>query len=572
MCLDGQTIPMNAEIELRPPDIVLSVEERVADGERLRLHYRFGDAGGWHGGEHRTGAFDRDERRLRSFRDHLDSVRSPLGSRDACRRMLGAMRHLTERLVPEPIQRALASAPPGAASLLVTSNADWVPFEALLVRRAGSAEEEAWSRVFDLTRWPSGREPARQLALDRRVWVVGQGRDLPAVDDEQARVHALSVGRSSTVARLDSLLETLDTGDLDVLHFAGHADVDVRRPDSWRIEIEPGRFLTDADLKGLGPGFARAAPLVFVNACSSALGGESWGRSAGIATSFVEAGARAVIGATWPITDALATEFAAAFYAALDRGRTLGSAARAAREAVRDLAPDDPTNLAYAVYGHPLASTRAAGDRTGLALDTDPGHRFGSVDARARPRLRVPAAATLAATLIGAIVFFGRGGEAPANDPPPDGGPPRTLAALPLDHDPTTNRALDDGSAREIRRQEADSPQPGASSTSAVDTESEEGSLDDASREIELTAGTTADLEMTPARLAVRFSEWGGAHLFTITVYRDGESAVEHRFFAQEDRWDVFAIDPPDPRWSGQVVAAEPAEQRIKVIIFEEPS
>jgi hypothetical protein len=50
--------------------------------------------------------------------------------------------------------------------------------------------------------------------------------------------------------------------------------------------------------------------------------------------------------------------FARAFYKALFARQTLGEAALAARQAVRERFPLDPSWLGYVVYGHPSARLR----------------------------------------------------------------------------------------------------------------------------------------------------------------------------------------------------------------------
>lgn len=63
----------------------------------------------------------------------------------------------------------------------------------------------------------------------------------------------------------------------------------------------------------------------------------------------------AFVGPLWSVNDWLAFEFARAFYDALREGQTIGQATQGARIHVRDIAPDNPTWLAYSVYAHPNA-------------------------------------------------------------------------------------------------------------------------------------------------------------------------------------------------------------------------
>jgi len=70
------------------------------------------------------------------------------------------------------------------------------------------------------------------------------------------------------------------------------------------------------------------------------------------------AGAGAFIGTLWPVRSATARMFATSFYDAIVHQRaTLGEASLLARKSVsEDL--EDPTWLAYTVYGSPAAKVR----------------------------------------------------------------------------------------------------------------------------------------------------------------------------------------------------------------------
>ena len=103
-------------------------------------------------------------------------------------------------------------------------------------------------------------------------------------------------------------------------------------------------------------GLRAARPLVFLNACNGSRAAYALTGLGGWAqTLFVDANAGAFVGALWEIEDELAAAFTHAFYAGLAVGQTLGEAILAARRHVRDLAPANPTWLAYTLYGDPNA-------------------------------------------------------------------------------------------------------------------------------------------------------------------------------------------------------------------------
>jgi CHAT domain-containing protein len=100
---------------------------------------------------------------------------------------------------------------------------------------------------------------------------------------------------------------------------------------------------------------AGSAPTVFINACRSAGLSATHNRLDGWATKFLEAGAAAFIGSLWAVSDEAAREFAQELYGQLQTSASLGQAVTHARGAAASQ-PDDPTWLAYAVYGDPRAT------------------------------------------------------------------------------------------------------------------------------------------------------------------------------------------------------------------------
>ncbi len=100
---------------------------------------------------------------------------------------------------------------------------------------------------------------------------------------------------------------------------------------------------------------ARSAPTVFINACRSAGLAATYTRLDGWASKFLEAGAAAFIGTLWAVSDGAAREFAQELYGRLQAGSSLGEAVKCARASAASQL-DDPTWLAYTVYGDPRAT------------------------------------------------------------------------------------------------------------------------------------------------------------------------------------------------------------------------
>jgi CHAT domain-containing protein len=145
-----------------------------------------------------------------------------------------------------------------------------------------------------------------------------------------------------------------------VIHYAGHAFFDARRPG------ESGLALADGDLTGSAvAALGRLPPLVVFNACESArlrrgasARGTSQTRAAkrergvrtnlSLAESLLRAGLAHYVGTHWPVEDEAATAFATVFYRELLR-TTIGAALVKARRAVH--ARRSPDWADYVHYG-----------------------------------------------------------------------------------------------------------------------------------------------------------------------------------------------------------------------------
>jgi formylglycine-generating enzyme required for sulfatase activity len=129
--------------------------------------------------------------------------------------------------------------------------------------------------------------------------------------------------------RLDQVDRALSSGRWDVLHFAGHGDVDQEGGylilegwdgDSWAVDhLRLKTFLAHPSLQ-----------LVVLNAC---VGGCPGSRDAfsGVAQSLVRRGVPAVVAMQQPIADRAAIVFSQSFYRALAERTTVGEALRKAR-------------------------------------------------------------------------------------------------------------------------------------------------------------------------------------------------------------------------------------------------
>jgi tetratricopeptide (TPR) repeat protein len=244
-----------------------------------------------------------------------------------------------ERLVLDPLRGAIESArsvtfcPDGALHDL--------PLEAMRgpggdpiglgtpVSRAPSA-----GILAELRGWP--RAPREGL----RIAVVGMraGRgdpSLPGVEQEIDRITRTYAG-TTRVQAARSADVVAEFGRCDVLHLAGHAEVDDQRP--WRSGLRlvgpsPGErvMLTAADLSRV----RSPARLVVLSGCGTAEGQRVPGEGVeGLSSALMIAGVPTVVSTHWPVDDAASATLVAGFYEGLARGESVARALVSGRNKV----------------------------------------------------------------------------------------------------------------------------------------------------------------------------------------------------------------------------------------------
>ncbi len=300
---------------------------------------------------------------------------------------------LYKLLVPDRMKDELARQP--QAQLVVTTNDLELPWELMFDGESG-ASAPGFAPAAGLTpgggdfvslqrpvaRMPVGRSrarssaPAARSAATRRIALVaavGEPR-LEQVKDEVRRIKErmeqewtkggvqidLLVSDGADAPAGGRFREVLLSRDYDIVHFAGHAAYDPRRPDQSCLLLDGGEVCFAQKIQRLLAGH----PLVFLNACETARLAAPQGLPAaegtyegdpkeGLASAFVYGGALACVGATWPVRDDIAAEFAVAFYSMALEGRSLGQAVLEARRHTAVEFPDDPSWAAFVLYGDP---------------------------------------------------------------------------------------------------------------------------------------------------------------------------------------------------------------------------
>ncbi len=284
------------------------------------------------------------------------------------RHLAGIGRELWDRLFNDPMRIAYRRFCKKIRTLLIISDEPWIPWE--MVKPYDDDDDDPLddkflAERFELTRWLRGKRPAvTQMTVRQFIFVAG--KKLPLASKERDLIAGLSRSRdglqdvSPASPSVEALLALLDQGGVGLLHFATHGTFDPALPDQAGISLEDGSVLRPSQLHGpTQTQIGRDRPLVFLNVCSSGRQAWSWTGLGGWADRWVRVcGCGAFLGPLWKVRDSAAFAFARGLYEALDRGEALGKAAWLGRQEARKATPDDPSWLAYAVYGHPNASVR----------------------------------------------------------------------------------------------------------------------------------------------------------------------------------------------------------------------
>jgi tetratricopeptide (TPR) repeat protein len=159
-------------------------------------------------------------------------------------------------------------------------------------------------------------------------------------------------------ATKENILNSLMSGDYDVIHFAGHADSESEGEAA--LLASDGKLFSSEIKNSLN-----GRPYVYLNACGS--GREAMDESKdstqvsdteGLASAFILGGAVGFMGAMWRLPDKSAAEFSVSFYEGLIKNLKVGEACRQARLALTKQNPSDITWAAFLQYGDPVQRLR----------------------------------------------------------------------------------------------------------------------------------------------------------------------------------------------------------------------
>ena len=277
---------------------------------------------------------------------------------------------LFDELFPEPMQRLLWAERDNLAPLVLLTDEAYLPWELVHLKQVGKPrpKEPMFLGQRGLVRWQYTGFPRRTLrARAGKVWALcpsyadpqfvlaETAREATFLDDRFGAQAPKGTGREVTAL--------LRKGGFDLLHFSGHGMADPTDAEAAKVllagRLVRGKVSHDYLSATAVAQNARlratdgSGPLVVLNACQVARGGQGLSTMGGFSRAFLETGAAAYIGCLWSVGEAPARDFVETLYTRLLAGDTIAVAAAAAREAARDAG--DATWLAYAVYARPDA-------------------------------------------------------------------------------------------------------------------------------------------------------------------------------------------------------------------------
>jgi hypothetical protein len=276
---------------------------------------------------------------------------------------------LADLVLPRLTRKALEGT--GDRGLVVIHDARTarIPWETVNADGHFLAAGVALSRKYEaedlsVAKWLEERRLTSELRL---LLVVNPTEDLPGADAEGKRIeHILQedprvrisklVGRDATWSAVRAALRS---GELDAVHYAGHAFFDPNNRARSGILCHGNQVLSGMDLASL----ELLPALMFFNACESGRvrsardrkEGEATAKrletNVGLAEALLRAGVGNYIGTYWPVGDASAEQFAASFYREIVEGRSIGDALRRGRTELREMPSVDWAD--YIHYGSP---------------------------------------------------------------------------------------------------------------------------------------------------------------------------------------------------------------------------
>lgn len=262
---------------------------------------------------------------------------------------------LWDSMIPDLIKEQFWAQHANITAFTIASAHDVVPWE-LLYPLARGHDNGFLAEQFPVLRRVHGQHRSLILDTTDACFVVPPQSPANAAAEVAAlrKILRTRADGIDTIGELADLQRLIDSGHSGLLHFVCHNTFDAA---GGRIGMAGGPFIPALLNRAAEYGSLRRRPLIFLNACTSAVNVPEYTTTMGWARQFMRAGAGAFIGTAWDVRSQTAQSFAEAFYTTLSGGATLGQSTLRARQAVCGNG-SDPTWLAYTIYGDPQAHTK----------------------------------------------------------------------------------------------------------------------------------------------------------------------------------------------------------------------
>ena len=219
--------------------------------------------------------------------------------------------------------------------------------------------------------WMSARGTQPTLKI---LMIVNPTKDLPGTKAEEKSLRSLFDGDPSVeITRLvedqatkEQVVKEFESGQYDVVHYAGHAYYNTSSPSESGILCSGHEVLSGGELLGI----TNLPTLMFFNACQAArvrkVGirtfeaqkpkgnemSEVSEANSGMAEAFLRGGVANYVGTYWPVSDFGAAEFSEVFYRQLLAQRSIGAAMLAGRKHLMGLPGGERNDWAnYVLFG-----------------------------------------------------------------------------------------------------------------------------------------------------------------------------------------------------------------------------
>ncbi len=235
-----------------------------------------------------------------------------------------------------------------------------LPWELLYDTNSRTGSSTFLSEQLPIYRWIMGSQSSRDLTWNNPCFVSAESPE-PSISAElqtvRRHIGAFREDAPKAVHTKELLLNSLERGNFDWLHFSGHHFFSPENPAQSSLRLGDGCFRA-AYLSIMQNRWATHKPLIFLNACRTA--GIAPGYTAADSWAFrcIDAGAAAFVGTFWEVGNHVSALFSDEFYKALAKQNTLVDAFFSAKLAARDAYPDDFSWLSYTVYGNADAIVR----------------------------------------------------------------------------------------------------------------------------------------------------------------------------------------------------------------------